>query len=95
MRSVEKLPKVSTSIPHAVTLHAGLTATLIVAYVVPSASWSSNKSNNEKELVATLKKYVTDHKIKYKALAEVEIVDAIPKTPSGKLLRKDRKSLGS
>ncbi|GAA5875452.1 hypothetical protein JCM16303_000629 [Sporobolomyces ruberrimus] len=59
------------------------------AYVVPSASWSSNKLNNEKELVATLKKYVTDHKIKYKALAEVEIVDAIPKTPSGKLLRKD------
>jgi len=61
------------------------------AFVVPSTAWSSSKSNNEAALIEALKKYVTDHKIKYKALSEVELIDAIPKTPSGKLLRKDRK----
>ncbi|GAA5900297.1 acyl--CoA ligase [Sporobolomyces salmoneus] len=59
------------------------------AYVVPSVAWSSNKSNDEARLIEALKKFVTDHKVKYKALSEVEIIDAIPKTASGKLLRKD------
>ncbi|GAA5840411.1 hypothetical protein JCM5353_004395 [Sporobolomyces roseus] len=59
------------------------------AFVVPSTAWSSSKSNSEAALIEALKKYVTDHKIKYKALSEVELIDAIPKTPSGKLLRKD------
>ncbi|GAA5947283.1 hypothetical protein JCM3765_001605 [Sporobolomyces pararoseus] len=59
------------------------------AYVVPSASWLSKKSKDEKKLAEELKKFVLDHKIKYKALSEVEFLEAIPKTASGKLLRKD------
>ncbi|GAA5978423.1 hypothetical protein JCM5350_001161 [Sporobolomyces pararoseus] len=59
------------------------------AYVVPSASWLASKSKDEKKLAEELKKFVLDHKIKYKALSEVEFLDVIPKTASGKLLRKD------
>jgi len=58
------------------------------AFIVPSTAWSSG-NKDETALIQALKKYVTDHKIKYKALSEVEIIDMIPKTPSGKLLRKD------
>ncbi|GAA5931267.1 uncharacterized protein JCM15063_001422 [Sporobolomyces koalae] len=62
-------------------------------YVVPSAKWLSGSSNSqhrrEQELIDSLKKFVADHKIKYKHLSQVELIDAIPKTPSGKLLRKD------
>ena len=32
--------------------------------------------------------HVADHKVKYKHLCGVEFVDAIPKNPSGKLLRR-------
>ncbi|GAA5835124.1 hypothetical protein JCM3766R1_006874 [Sporobolomyces carnicolor] len=63
------------------------------AYVVPTPAWSSDRSRSAETLVADLKKFVTDHKIKYKALSEVEIIDAIPKTASGKLLRKDLRVL--
>ncbi|GAA6060532.1 hypothetical protein JCM10212_006896 [Sporobolomyces blumeae] len=59
------------------------------AYVVLSPSAVSRLSSSERELVDELKQYVVDHKVKYKALAEVEFVDAVPKTPSGKLLRKE------
>ncbi|GAA6006414.1 hypothetical protein JCM11491_004947 [Sporobolomyces phaffii] len=69
----------------------GTTSLPLLSYVVPTTTWLSNKSrdHDESHLVAALKKFVTDHKVKYKALAEVEIVDLIPKTASGKLLRKD------
>lgn len=63
--------------------------------VVAPAAASRLKSEGgqaEQKLVDELKKYVTDNKIRYKALAEVEFLEAIPKTPSGKLLRKDRES---
>ncbi|BGO96306.1 hypothetical protein NBRC10512_000360 [Rhodotorula toruloides] len=53
------------------------------------AAQSRLKSEGEDKIVSSIKKWVTDHKIKYKALAEVEFIDAIPKNPSGKLLRKD------
>ncbi|GAA5996314.1 acyl--CoA ligase [Rhodotorula paludigena] len=43
----------------------------------------------EQALLSSVKDFVAQHKIKYKHLAEVEIIEAIPKTPSGKLLRKD------
>ncbi|GAA5957915.1 hypothetical protein JCM21900_005555 [Sporobolomyces salmonicolor] len=67
------------------------------AYVVPSPAFLSQVSHNSTRqaeqarlaLVASIKKHILDHKIKYKALAEVEFMEAIPKTPSGKLLRKD------
>ncbi|GAA6026983.1 hypothetical protein JCM8097_006015 [Rhodosporidiobolus ruineniae] len=56
-------------------------------------SRSRDPSSAKSALVALLKKHVTDHKIKYKALAEVEFVEAIPKTQSGKLLRRDLRTL--
>jgi len=69
------------------------------AYVVmspPAASRvKAGGSKAEADLVASIKKFVADHKIKYKHLAEVEFIEAIPKTPSGKLLRRDRESRSS
>ncbi|BGP38030.1 hypothetical protein JCM10449v2_001957 [Rhodotorula kratochvilovae] len=63
------------------------------AYVVPSPAAASRLqsggSRAEQELVASIMKFVADHKIRYKHLVEVEFIDAIPKNPSGKLLRKD------
>ncbi|BGP46123.1 hypothetical protein JCM10450v2_001963 [Rhodotorula kratochvilovae] len=63
------------------------------AYVVPSPAAASRLqsggSRAEQELVASIMKFVADHKIRYKQLVEVEFIDAIPKNPSGKLLRKD------
>ncbi|GJN88500.1 hypothetical protein Rhopal_001466-T1 [Rhodotorula paludigena] len=49
----------------------------------------SNGPEAEQALLSSVKDFVAQHKIKYKHLAEVEIIEAIPKTPSGKLLRKD------
>ncbi|SCV69418.1 BQ2448_2438 [Microbotryum intermedium] len=45
------------------------------------------------EYIASIKKVVADNKIKYKHLAEVAFLPAIPKTASGKLLRKDLRVL--
>ncbi|BGP36047.1 hypothetical protein JCM10296v2_007899 [Rhodotorula toruloides] len=60
------------------------------AYItLTPAAQSRLKSEGEDKIISSVKKWVTDHKIKYKALAEVEFIDAIPKNPSGKLLRKD------
>ncbi|GAA5938336.1 hypothetical protein JCM3775_000867 [Rhodotorula graminis] len=67
------------------------------AYVVVSPGAASRVksggSSAENALVDSIKKFVSDHKIKYKWLAEVEFIDAIPKTPSGKLLRRDLRTL--
>ncbi|GAA5901354.1 hypothetical protein JCM8208_001774 [Rhodotorula glutinis] len=67
------------------------------AYVVVSPGAASRiksgGSSAESALVDSIKKFVSDHKIKYKWLAEVEFIDTIPKTPSGKLLRRDLRTL--
>lgn len=43
----------------------------------------------ETSLSAALKTWVTDHKAPYKALrGGIEFVDVIPKSPSGKILRR-------
>lgn len=61
----------------------------VVAAPAAASKLKSGGGQAEQKLVDELKKYVTDNKIRYKALAEVEFLEAIPKTPSGKLLRKD------
>ncbi|GAA6016496.1 hypothetical protein JCM10207_002817 [Rhodosporidiobolus poonsookiae] len=66
------------------------------AFVVLTPSTSARLKADKSAyagLVDSIKKHVTDHKIKYKALGEVEFLEAIPKTPSGKLLRKDLRAL--
>ncbi|KAI0803315.1 amp dependent CoA ligase [Irpex lacteus] len=65
---------------------------LPLAFVVPSESALARIQKNPREgerLKATLVKHVADAKVEYKRLAGgVEFVDAIPKNPSGKLLRR-------
>ncbi|GAA5862237.1 hypothetical protein JCM8547_007779 [Rhodosporidiobolus lusitaniae] len=66
------------------------------AFVVlssPAKSRLESGKTTEAALVQSIKQHVLDHKIKYKALAEVELIEAIPKTASGKLLRKDLRVL--
>ncbi|GAA5888142.1 hypothetical protein JCM6882_000294 [Rhodosporidiobolus microsporus] len=64
-----------------------------IALTPSAASRLANDPSAHSALIASIKQFVLDHKVKYKALAEVEIVDSIPKTPSGKLLRKDLRTL--
>ncbi|KAI0003767.1 phenylacetyl-CoA ligase [Russula compacta] len=63
-----------------------------LAYVVLSADVAKRALKNEAEaakIKASISKHVADHKVPYKRLAGgVEFVDAIPKNPSGKLLRR-------
>lgn len=67
--------------------------TAFVVLTPPAFARLKAGKTSEEELSKTICKHVTDHKIKYKALHPVvEFLDAIPKTPSGKLLRKDRTS---
>lgn len=62
-------------------------------HLVPSAAEKLAKDPAAaEELIQSIKKHVQDHKIHYKHLGAVEFLPAIPKTPSGKLLRKDRQS---
>ncbi|KAI0649936.1 acetyl-CoA synthetase-like protein [Trametes meyenii] len=61
------------------------------AYIVPSPAAQStiNVSPSEAEKVRTaILEHVAKHKVNYKRLAGVEFLDAIPKNPSGKLLRR-------
>ena len=65
------------------------------AFVVlkPTSSADNNMEKTGKELLA----YVKEKKIRYKWLAEIEYVEQIPKSPSGKILRralKDRAKEG-
>lgn len=56
------------------------------AFVVRSPSVASRK---DEDLVAEIVKYVQDHKAHYKWLkGGVEFIDAVPKSPSGKILRR-------
>lgn len=62
------------------------------AYValVPAAKERLAKDPKlEREFEEAIKKHVADHKIHYKRLAAVTFIEAVPKTASGKLLRKD------
>ena len=67
------------------------------AYIVLSTSAAEkvkkDKSSAEDKIKESVMKYVADNKIAYKQLGEVSIIDAIPKNPSGKLLRKELRAL--
>ncbi|KAF9270001.1 amp dependent CoA ligase [Marasmius fiardii PR-910] len=49
---------------------------------------SAVKSGQTDKLKAEIMKHVSDHKVDYKRLADVEFIDAIPKNPTGKILRR-------
>lgn len=57
------------------------------AYVVRSAQ-SGGLEDSPRLLMRELKKHVETHKAQHKWLSEVEFIDAIPKSPSGKILRR-------
>ncbi|KZZ93313.1 phenylacetyl-CoA ligase [Moelleriella libera RCEF 2490] len=59
------------------------------AYVVkaPPAT-SADKSLSDEAVVGAITKHVRDHKAPHKWIRDVEFIDAIPKSPSGKILRK-------
>ncbi|KAH9915423.1 amp dependent CoA ligase [Fomitopsis serialis] len=65
---------------------------LPLAFVVPNASAKERMSKDPAEaekIKAAIIKYVADGKVSYKQLtAGVEFIDAIPRNPSGKLLRR-------
>ncbi|KAI0634243.1 amp dependent CoA ligase [Trametes polyzona] len=64
---------------------------LPLAFVVPSAEAQERMRANpgaEADVRKAIMKHVSDHKTNYKHLAAVEFIDAIPKNPSGKLLRR-------
>ena len=58
------------------------------AYVVLKAS-----VNQSKDVGKALLQYVKSHKVRYKWVAEIEFVDSVPKSPSGKLLRRVMKTI--
>ncbi|KAH9903423.1 amp dependent CoA ligase [Cubamyces lactineus] len=61
------------------------------AFVVPSAAAQARIDANPaaaEEVRKAIMKHVADHKTNYKHLVGVEFIDAIPKNPSGKLLRR-------
>ncbi|KAI0657465.1 amp dependent CoA ligase [Cubamyces menziesii] len=61
------------------------------AFVVPSAAAQARIDANPAaadEVRKAIMKHVADHKTSYKHLVGVEFIDAIPKNPSGKLLRR-------
>lgn len=56
------------------------------AFVVTPASMASR---SDEEVAAEISKHVQDHKAHYKWLkGGIEFIDAIPKSPSGKILRR-------
>ncbi|KAK0364951.1 hypothetical protein LTR91_021402 [Friedmanniomyces endolithicus] len=55
------------------------------AYVVPQ---SSQPADGSQELGRELIAYVRQQKVRYKAVKEIEFIDAIPKSASGKILRR-------
>ncbi|CDO75537.1 hypothetical protein BN946_scf184776.g3 [Trametes cinnabarina] len=64
---------------------------LPLAFVVPSADAQARINADPAAAAAVRKaimKHVADHKTAYKHLVGVEFIDAIPKNPSGKLLRR-------
>ncbi|KAI0672316.1 amp dependent CoA ligase [Trametes maxima] len=64
---------------------------LPLAFVVPSAPAQERLKTDPaaaRTVRSAIMKHVADHKTAYKHLVGVEFVDAIPKNPSGKLLRR-------
>ncbi|KAJ8482505.1 hypothetical protein ONZ45_g14929 [Pleurotus djamor] len=64
---------------------------LPLAFVVPSeqaAKRIKTMPGTAEEMKASIMKHVASNKVKYKHLTGVELTDAIPKNPSGKLLRR-------
>ncbi|KAI1786898.1 amp dependent CoA ligase [Ganoderma leucocontextum] len=63
---------------------------LPLAFVVPSVSALARTKDGKGEggIKDAIMKHVADHKVNYKHLAAVEFIEAIPKNPSGKLLRR-------
>ncbi|KAF9561069.1 acetyl-CoA synthetase-like protein [Agrocybe pediades] len=60
-----------------------------LAFIVLSAAASARAGNNKEKLEAIKASHVADNKVNYKHLAGgVEIISAIPTSPSGKLLRR-------
>ena len=56
------------------------------AFIVKSSS--VGLEDNDRILVRDIKKHVEGQKARHKWLAEVKFVDVIPKSPSGKILRR-------
>lgn len=54
------------------------------AYIVLKAS----KRNNATEVAQALIKYVQEKKVRHKWVKEIEVIDEIPKSASGKILRR-------
>ncbi|KAK5692289.1 hypothetical protein LTR17_025418 [Elasticomyces elasticus] len=54
------------------------------AYVVPQSNQQPGSQELGRELIA----YVRQQKVRYKAVKEIEFIDAIPKSASGKILRR-------
>ncbi|KIX03522.1 uncharacterized protein Z518_07075 [Rhinocladiella mackenziei CBS 650.93] len=54
------------------------------AYVVPKPT----KRHDPAAVASQLIKYVQDNKVRHKWVTEVEVIDEIPKSPSGKILRR-------
>ncbi|GAA6027034.1 hypothetical protein JCM8097_006056 [Rhodosporidiobolus ruineniae] len=69
------------------------------AYIVLSAAARArlaaapSPTGEQDRLVSALKQHVLDHKVYYKALGEVEVVDSLPRGASGKLLRRELRAL--
>ena len=64
------------------------------AFVVRAQSASGDNGSKrpeevEKEVVAQIHRHVEEHKARYKWLkGGIEFIDAVPKSPSGKILRR-------
>ncbi|KAJ8089395.1 hypothetical protein PM082_014643 [Marasmius tenuissimus] len=61
---------------------------LPLAFVVPSQLARSRESEGER-VKKEIMEHVAQNKSKFKHLARVEFIEAVPRTPSGKLLRRD------
>ena len=72
-----------------------LTLSSVTAYVAltPGALGRVQKDPTEGlKIDKSLKEFVSSRKVDYKRLGSVEFIGSVPKTASGKLLRKDRQS---
>lgn len=56
------------------------------AYIVKSTSVGLEE--NDRMTIRSIKKHVEEHKSRHKWLAEISFIEAIPKSPSGKILRR-------